>query len=77
MARKLRVEYPGAISHVLNRGGAARADFPGGHGSRTVSDDAGGGVRQDGLAGAGLVSYGESFQLVVEPPQGNQVAGMK
>lgn len=42
MARKLRVENPGAIYHVMNRGDRREV---------IILDDAGRGVFQDGLAG--------------------------
>ena len=28
MSRKLRIKYPGAICHIMNRGSGARAFFP-------------------------------------------------
>jgi len=77
MARKLRVEYPGAIYHVMNRGDRREPIF------RVDAD------RQLFLATLGeccgktdwqvhawcLMS--NHFHLVLETPRGNLVAGMK
>ena len=77
MARKLRVEYPGAIYHVMNRGDRREEIF---------KDDK---DRERFLETLGEVSVktrwqvhaccliGNHFHLVVETPQGNLVAGMK
>jgi putative transposase len=77
MARKIRIEYPGALSHVMNRGDRREAIF---------KDDS---DRQRFLATLGeacaktewqVQAYclmGNHFHLVVETPQANLVAGMK
>jgi len=77
MARKLRVEYPGAIYHVMNRGDRREPIF---------KDDA---DRERFLATLGETCAKTSWQvqafcllpnhfhLVVETPQANLVAGMK
>jgi REP element-mobilizing transposase RayT len=77
MARKLRVEYPGAIYHVMNRGDRREAVF---------RDDA---DRQRFLATLGdtcvktrwqvlaVCLMPNHFHLVVETPDANLVAGMK
>src|SRR6266704_4833431 len=77
MARKLRVQYPGALYHVMNRGDRREPIF---------RDDA---DRQSFLATLGEVCLKTSWQvhayclmpnhfhLVVETPQANLVAGMK
>ena len=77
MARQLRVEYPGAIYHVMNRGDRREAIF---------QDDQ---DRADFLAALAevcgktgwevhaLCLMGNHFHLVVETPQGNLVSGMK
>jgi hypothetical protein len=71
MARPLRLEYPGTVFHVMNRGLARRATF------RTPADSAtflqvpgetrtlwgGGGLR--------LLSDGESYHLCLCTPVGN------
>ena len=45
MPRKLRVEYEGAIYHVMNRGDRREPIFVDDEGSRVVPRDAGAGVR--------------------------------
>ena len=77
MARKLRVQYPGAIYHVMNRGDRRESIF---------KDDV---DRERFLATLGEACAKTSWQvhafclmpnhfhLVVETPQSNLVAGMK
>jgi REP element-mobilizing transposase RayT len=77
MARSVRLEYPGAIYHVLSRGDRREAIF---------SDDA---DRESFLAtlaemcartGMRVHSYvlmGNHYHLLLETPEGNLVAGMK
>src|SRR3954465_8470679 len=77
MARKLRVQYPGAVYHVMSRGNHRQRIV------RNVAD------RQLFLKTLGEASQKAGFQvhafclmtnhfhLVLETPQGNLVAGMK
>jgi len=77
MARKLRVEYAGAVYHVMNRGDRREPIF---------KDDQDRGLFLETLAECcgktgwevhALCLMGNHFHLVVETPQGNLVAGMK
>ena len=77
MTRKLRVQYPGAIYHVMNRGN---------HRENIFLDDEDRACFLSTLAEAcrktewGVLAYccmPHHFHLVVETPQGNLVAGMK
>jgi len=77
MARKLRVEYSGAIYHVMSRGDRREPIF---------TDDADRGRFVETLAEAcaktgwrvyACVLMPSHFRLVVETPQPNLVAGMK
>jgi len=77
MARKLRVEYPGAIYHVMNRGDRREPIF---------RDDADRRRFEETLAEAwtktrwqvhAYVLMPNHFHLVVETPEPNLVAGMK
>jgi len=77
MARKLRVEYPGAIYHVLNRGDRREP---------IVKDDLDREAFVEALAAVcaktgwrvhAYVLLPNHFHLVVETPQPNLVAGMK
>jgi REP element-mobilizing transposase RayT len=77
MARKLRVEYPGAIYHVLNRGDRCEPIF------RDVEDrlkfltTLGEACLKTGWPVQALCWMGNHFHWVVETPQANLVAGMK
>ena len=77
VARKLRVEYPGAIYHVMNRGDRREPIF---------QDDADRKRFMETLGEAGIRSgwqvhayclMANHFHLVVETPQPTLVAGMK
>jgi REP-associated tyrosine transposase len=77
MARKLRVQYPGAIYHVINRGDRREAIF---------EDDSDGQCFLQTLAEACAKTQWQvhayclmrnHFHLVLETPQANLVAGMK
>ena len=77
MSRKLRVEYPGAIYHVMNRGD---------HRENIFLDDEDRACFLSALAEAcrktewRVLAYcwmPNHFHLVIETPQGNLVAGMK
>src|SRR5208283_4985061 len=77
MPRKLRMEYPGAIYHVINRGDR-REDIFRDDADRTRFLEALGEARAK--AGWHVLAYclmPNHFHLVVETPQGNLVAGMK
>ena len=77
MPRPLRIEYPGAIYHVMNRGDRREEIF---------RDDKDQELFLTTLAEAcakadwqvhAYCLMGNHFHLVVETPQGNLVAGMK
>ncbi len=61
MARKLRVEYPGAIYHVMSRGDRCEKIFKADSDLRAVSRNARRSLRQNELASACRVFDGESF----------------
>jgi putative transposase len=77
MARKLRVEYAGAVYHVMNRGDRREAIFKDDEDRRkflvTLAEACG----KTGWEVHALCLMGNHFHLVVETPQGNLVAGMK
>ena len=60
MARPLRIEYPGAAYHVMARGNQGRAIFKDER-IETVSGNAGGSLRKDGLADSRLRADGQSL----------------
>ena len=77
MARKLRIEYPGAIYHVMNRGDRREAIF---HDDRDRELFVATLAEACGKAEWQVQAYclmGNHFHLVVETPKGNLVAGMK
>ena len=77
MARKLRIEYPGAIYHVINRGNY-RADVFATEGARGAFEQ----CLFEAVAKSGWVLHAfvvmrNHFHLAVETPAGNLVAGMQ
>jgi putative transposase len=77
MARKLRVEYEGAIYHVMNRGDGGEAVFQDDedrHGFVRVLGEA---CEKTGWQVHAYCLMSNHFHLVLETPQANLVAGMK
>jgi REP element-mobilizing transposase RayT len=77
MARKLRVEYPHAIYHVLNRGDRREAIFCGDRDRELFLEMLGEACRKTGWEVQAWCLMSNHFHLVVETPQANLVAGMK
>lgn len=77
MARKLRVEYPGAIYHVMNRGDRREAIFQDDEDRQLFLRTFGEGCRKTGWQVHALCLMDNHFHLVVETPEANLVAGMK
>lgn len=77
MARKLRVEYPGAIYHVINRGNRREAIFRDEEDRQAFLDTLGEACGKTGWQVHALCLMPNHFHLVVETPRGNLVAGMK
>lgn len=77
MARKLRVEYPGAIYHVMNRGDRREAIFKDDPDRERFLETLGEVCVKTGWQVLALCLLANHFHLVVETPQGNLVAGMK
>ena len=77
MARKLRLEYEGAIYHVMNRGDRREAIFKDDKDrERFLETLAECCIKTDWQVHA-LCLMSNHFHLVVETPKGNLVAGMK
>ena len=77
MARKLRLEFPGAIYHVINRGNDRAWIFDDDRTKAAFADclfDAA--VRNGWLLHAYAI-MGNHFHLAVETPAGNLVSGMQ
>jgi REP element-mobilizing transposase RayT len=77
MARKLRVEYPGAIYHVMNRGDRREAIFRDDGDRQRFLDTLGEACGKAGWQVHALCLMHNHFHLVVETPRGDLVAGMK
>jgi len=77
MPRKLRMEYPGAIYHVLNRGDRREDIFQDDldrKGFLSALDEA---CQKTEWQVHAYCLMGNHFHLVIETPQANLVAGMK
>jgi REP element-mobilizing transposase RayT len=77
MARKLRVEYPGAIYHVMNRGDRREPIFKDDEDRQRFMVALGEACAKTGWQVHALCLMPNHFHLVVETPQPNLVAGMK
>jgi putative transposase len=77
MARKLRVEYPGAVYHVMNRGDRREAIFMDDADRQRFVETLGEACAKTGWQVHAYVLMPNHFHLVVETPQPNLVAGMK
>ena len=77
MARKLRVEYPGALYHVMNRGDRREPIFRDDVDRRGFVDTLGQACVRSGWQVHAYVLMPNHFHLVVETPQPTLVAGMK
>ncbi|MHB8524519.1 MAG: transposase, partial [Limisphaerales bacterium] len=77
MARKLRVEYPGAIYHVMNRGDRREPIFRDNADRQRFVETLAEVCAKTGWQVHAYVLMPNHFHLVVETPQPNLVAGMK
>jgi putative transposase len=77
MARKLRLEYPGAVYHVMNRGDRREPIFQDDQDRQRFIATLGEACGKTGWQVQALCLMGNHFHLVVETPRGNLVAGMK
>jgi putative transposase len=77
MARKLRIEYAGAIYHVMSRGDRREAIFRDDQDRDDFLKTLGEVCEKAGWEVHALCLMGNHFHLVVETPRGNLVAGMK
>ncbi len=77
MARKLRVEYPGAIYHVLNRGDRREDIFKDDPDRQRFLATLGEACAKTSWQVLAFCLLPNHFHLVVETPQANLVAGMK
>src|SRR6266498_4913210 len=77
MARKLRIQYPGAIYHVMNRGDRRELIFKDDEDRQRFLDTLAEACDKTDWQVEALCLMPNHFHLVVETPQANLVAGMK
>src|SRR5580692_4504372 len=77
MPRKLRIEYVGAIYHVMNRGNRREDIFKDGADRDRFLAALGEACAKTGWQVHAYCLMSNHFHLVIETPQGNLVAGMK
>ncbi len=77
MARKLRIEYPGAIYHVMSRGNRRELIFKDSRDRSVFVDTLAESCAKTGWQVHAHVLMPNHFHLVVETPQANLVVGMK
>jgi putative transposase len=77
MARKLRLQYPGAIYHVMNRGDRREAIFLDDVDRQSFLDTLGETCQETSWQVHAYCLMGNHFHLVVETPQPNLAVGMK
>src|SRR5215211_5394110 len=77
MTRPLRIEYPGAIYHVLSRGDRREAIFRTDADRKLFLDLLGLSCRRTGWQIHAYCLMGNHFHLVVETPRSNLSAGMQ
>jgi putative transposase len=77
MARKLRIQYPGAIYHVMNRGDRREAIFADDEDRERLLQTLGEACQKTRWQVHAYCLTGNHFHLVIETPQPNLVVGMK
>ena len=77
MARKLRIQYPGAIYHVMNRGDRREAIFEDDEDRQRLLKALTEACEKTGWQVHAYCLMRNHFHLVIETPQLNLVAGMK
>jgi putative transposase len=77
MARKLRIQYPGAIYHVMSRGDRRESIFKDDADRERFLETLGETCAKTGWQVHAYCLMANHFHLVVETPQANLVAGMK
>lgn len=77
LTRKLRVEYPGAICHMMNRGDRREPIFRDDADRQRFLATLGEACGKTGWQVHALCLRPNHFHVVVETPRGNLVAGMK
>jgi putative transposase len=77
MARPLRIEYPGAVYHIMARGNQGRAIFRDDADRQRLIESLGEACGKTGWRIHAYVLMNNHYHLLAETPEGNLVAGMK
>jgi putative transposase len=77
MARPLRIEYAGAVYHVMARGNQGQVIFRDDGDRRRFLESLGEACEKTGWRIHAYVLMGNHYHLLVETPEGNLVTGMK
>ncbi|MEI6391601.1 MAG: transposase [Verrucomicrobiota bacterium] len=77
MARKLRIQYAGAIYHVMNRGDRREAIFEDDKDRERLLETLTEACEKTSWQVHAYCLMGNLFRLVIETPQPNLVVGMK
>ncbi|MGH7980927.1 MAG: transposase [Limisphaerales bacterium] len=77
MARPLRIEYPGAMYHVMARGNQGHSIFGDDSDRKRFLETLAEACEKTGWGVHAYVLMGNHYHLLVETPEGNLVAGMK
>ena len=77
MARKLRIQYPGAIYHVMSRGDRREPIFVDDHDRERFLETLTEACQKTGWQLHAFCLMSNHFHLVLETPQANLVAGMQ
>jgi len=77
MARPLRIQYPGAVYHVMARGNQGQEIFKDDRDRQCFLETLGEACEKTGWTIHAYVLMGNHYHLLVETPEGNLVSGMK
>jgi len=77
MPRKPRIEYAGAVYHVMCRGNRREAIFRNGRDSEMFLDTLGESIGRCGWRVHAYVLMGNHYHMLIETPEPNLVAGMR
>lgn len=77
MARKLRIEYPGAVYHVMSRGDHQDLIFTDDHDRKTFLNTLTEACEKTGWIVHAYVLMGNHYHLLLETPEANLASGMK
>src|SRR5712664_4533098 len=77
MARPLRIQYSGAVYHIMARGSRGQRIFADVQDRKRFLEALGEACQKTGWRIHAYVLMGNHYHLLVETPEGNLVAGMK